>query len=392
MPEARVVIRRIRSSERTDALVALVLAAGVLAYQAATGALPGNGWTIPICVLLSCGALAARRRRPFAASTAMTAGLVLVWASGQEQALTGATNLLLVVPPLLTYTLGTNAGLGTGLAGATLLAVGLQLGGPFNPLIEMITFGPLLAGRVVRSRRQLIEQIEIRNRELDAERALFAQESVRYERARIARELHDIVGHSISVVVLQAAAAQRYASSGPDRTNDALDTIVEAAHEALAEIGLLDRGPDPRHSAGLRRIDELTRRAAANGLPVRYRPFGELHDLGASASDVAYRVVQESLTNAIKHAPGATIDITVHERNTHIEIEVTTEASQAPPSGLEHAGAGRGLSGMRERVAACGGTLTTGPTPGGGWCVTARLPKSTAQSEAAWILAEEVTA
>jgi signal transduction histidine kinase len=392
MPETRVVISRITSSERTDALVALALGIFVLGYQAAAGALPGSAWTIPILVLLSCGAIVVRRRRPFTASVAMTAGLVLVWASGQEQALTGATNVLLVVPPLLTYTLGTNAGLGTGLAGATLLAAGLQLGGPFNPLVEMITFGPLLAGRVVRSRRQLIEQIEIRNRELDTERAHFAQESVRYERARIARELHDIVGHSISVVVLQAAAAQRDASSGPDQTAGALDAIVEAAREALEEMGLLNRGPDPLHSGGLHRIDELTRRAAAHGLPVRYRPSGEPHALGATASDVAYRVVQESLTNAIKHAPGATIDIAVHERNNHIEIEVITEAPQAPPSGLERAGAGRGLSGMRERVAACGGTLTTGPTPSGGWSVAARLPKSTKQSEGASILTEEVMA
>ena len=392
MPETRVVIGRITSSERTDALVALALGICVLGYQAATGALPGSAWTIPILVLLSCGAIVVRRRRPFTASVAMTGGLVLVWASGQEQALTGATNLLLVVPPLLTYTLGTNAGLGTGLAGATLLALGLQLGGPFNPLIEMITFGPVLAGRVVRSRRQLIEQIEIRNQELEDERALFAQESVRYERARIARELHDIVGHSISVVVLQAAAAQRHVSSGPNRTAGALDAIVEAAREALTEIGLLNRGHDPRHSKGLHRIDELTRRAAANGLPVRYRLSTEPHALGTTASDVAYRVVQESLTNAIKHAPGATIDITVHERNNHIEIEVITEAPQAPLSGLERAGAGRGLSGMRERVAACGGTLTTGPTPSGGWCVTARLPKGTKQSEGASIPAEEVMA
>ena len=242
MPETRVVIGRITSSERTDALVALALGICVLGYQAATGALPRSAWTIPILVLLSCGAIVVRRRRPFTASVAMTAGLVLVWASGQEHALTGATNLLLVVPPLLTYTLGTNAGLGTGLAGATLLAAGLQLGGPFNPLVEMITFGPLLAGRVVRSRRQLIEQIEIRNRELEAERALFAQESVRYERARIARELHDIVGHSISVVVLQAAAAQRYAGSAPNQTAGALDAIVEAAREALNG----DRPPQPR--------------------------------------------------------------------------------------------------------------------------------------------------
>jgi signal transduction histidine kinase len=377
MPELGALACRVGSSGRTDALVAAGLAVGILGY----GALGRGDWSIPILVLLCCAALATRRRWPFAASVALTVGLVLVWASGQEHAVTGPMNLLLAVPPLVAYTLGTNAGLRTGLAGATLLALGLQLGGPFNPLLEMITFGPLLAGRVVRSRRELTRQIEIRNQELDEEREHFALESVRYERARIARELHDIVAHSISVVVVQAAAGQRYAAESPDRAPDALDAIASAAREARAEIDLLNHELDTPRSHGHERIGELARRTAATGLPVRYRPSGDLDKLRKPAADVAYRVVQESLTNAIKHAPGAAIEITVRARNEHFEIEVTSAAPQVAPSGLEHTGAGRGLPGMHDRVTACGGTLTTGPTSTGGWRVTARLPSAAQELE-----------
>jgi signal transduction histidine kinase len=352
-------VRGLTVWELTDVFFGLGLAVCVLGYQAATEPLGENDWTIPVITLLCCGAIAGRRRRPFIASVATTTGFVLVWIFGQEHAVTGATNLLIAVPPLVAYTLGTNAGLGSGLAGATLLAVGLQLGSPFNPVYEMITFGPLLAGRVVRSRRLLTEQIELRNEELEAERERFALESVRYERALIARELHDIVAHSLSVVILQAAAAQRSSTS----TTAALEAIVAAARDAEAEIRLLNRGLDVARSPGLDRIDELVRRATANGVPLRYRSTTQFRELGAPRAEVAYRVVQEGLTNAIKHAPGATIDIALRERNHHVEIEVTNGTPEAETSGLEHEGAGRGLSGMRQRVHSCGGTLTTGPTP-----------------------------
>jgi signal transduction histidine kinase len=380
-------LRRVTAWERTDVFLAVGVAVCLLGYQAATGALAGSDWTIPIFTLLCCSAIAERRRRPFAAAVVTTAGFVLVWASGQEHTVTGATNVLIAVPPLIAYTLGTNAGLGTGLAGAALLAVGLQLGGGFNPLCEMITLGPLLAGRVVLSRRLLTEQIELRNEELEAERTRFAVESVRYERALIARELHDIVAHSLSVVVLQAAAAQRSSTSSAA----ALDTIVDAAREAEAEIRVLNRGLDVARSPGLDRIEEHARRAAASGVPVRYRSAIKLLALGATSADAAHRVVQESLTNAIKHAPGATIDIVLREHDDYVEIEVTSGAPEATPSGLEHTGAGRGLSGMGERVRGCGGTVTVGPTLAGGWRVTARLPSNPPRIETTFDLAREVT-
>ena len=120
-------------------------------------------------------------------------------------------------------------------------------------------------------------------------------------------------------------------------------------------------------------IEELARRATAAGLAVRYRPPADLDTLGPAA-DVAYRIVQESLTNHLKHAPGAPVKIAVQQTNGHLDVEVISAAPQHAPSGLEHTGGGRGLDGMRRRVADGGGTLTAGPTPTGGWRVAARLP------------------
>ena len=385
MREVRPRLRRLASSPRTDAAVAAGLGLVALAYGLAARPLDGGDWTIPVFVVLCCCAIAGRRRAPLAAAVAASVGLLSLWAFDQVHLLSGPVALLLVTPSLVAYALGANAGLGAGLAGTLLLAVGLQAtgGGPFNPLFEMVTFGPWLAGRVVSSRRRVADQIELRNRELAAERALFALESVRFERARIARELHDVVAHCVSVIVVQAGAGQRLAG---DEAGEALDAIVEAARQAEAELRLLTRhlggGRRPAGSPGLRMIDELARRAAATGLPVRYMPSHGVHALHPPASDAAYRVVQESLTNAIKHAAGAPIEIAVREARDHVEVEVTNAAPGNGGSGLEHVGGGRGLAGMRERVAGCGGTLTAGRTPSGGWRVTARLPSGPGEAVA----------
>jgi signal transduction histidine kinase len=113
---------------------------------------------------------------------------------------------------------------------------------------------------------------------------------------------------------------------------------------------------------------------------VRYTPSAGVHELDPPASEAAYRVVQESLTNALKHAAGAPIEITIRETANQIEVEVTTAASASRESGLERTGAGRGLSGMSERVAECGGTFSAGPTPAGGWRVSALLPAASVVS------------
>ena len=223
-------------------------------------------------------------------------------------------SLLFVPVFLLAYSLGTSAGLWPSVLALLLLGAGLQLAASgFNPFAVVVTAGPWAVGLVVRSRRRLTGQLALRGRELEAEREVFAAEAVRYERARIARELHDIVAHSVSVMVIQASAGQRLTAADPALAVEAFDSIGEAAQQAEAEIGrlveLLGHDPQPRRGDGMRLIGELVAWAARAGLAVSCRVTGSAEDLADEASDAAYRVVQESLTNASRHAPGAPVGI-----------------------------------------------------------------------------------
>jgi len=310
-------------------------------------------------------------RWPLVAAGFVTAALLVAGP------ISGPATLLVALPLFVAFALGTWTRTVPGLVGAALMSAGLQAasGGGFNPLFEMITFGPWLAGLAVRSRRRLASTIDARNRELEATRVLNALAAVRYERSRIAHELHDIVAHCVTVAVVQAASARRLASTSPTRAAHALDAIAEATQEAGTEITRLTRQLDGAAPLGVPMIEELARRTAAAGLQVRYRPSGDLRNLGAPVSDTAYRIVQESLTNAMKHAPGAPVDIAVREADDRaLEIEVVTAAGARRTSWLEAAGGGHGLDGMRRRVASCGGTLTAGPTADGGWHVSASFP------------------
>jgi len=221
-------------------------------------------------------------------------------------------------------------------------------------------------------------QLEARNAELRAEQELFAAESVRYERARIASELHDIVAHCLSVMVVQASAGQRVADSDRDGMALALAFVAEAAAQAREEVGrlveLLAAEPEAGPSANLRMVDELVHRAAETGLRVSCHFAGSFDDLTPAASQAAYRVVQEGLTNALKHAPGAPVTVTIRTEGGQVAVSVENAAPQQQPSGLELAGGHYGLASMRERVLACGGTLTAGPAPAGGWQVQVLLP------------------
>jgi signal transduction histidine kinase len=309
-----------------------------------------------------------------------SAALLAVRPLGLDRTIEGPVAVpFLWTPFLITYSLGTSAGIAAGLAAAVLLAVALQIQNQvFNPLLVMITIGPWLAGRIVLSRRKMTEQLQARNDELQAEQELFARESVRYERARIARELHDIVAHCLGVMVVQASAGQRVADADRDGMAQALESVAEAAAQAQAEIGRLAEmlggelpsGPSP----GLPMVSELVRRASVTGLPVSCRFAGSCDRLAPAASQAAYRVVQEALTNALKHAPGAPVDITIGGRDGEVRVDIVNAPPRQALSGLGRSGGGFGLAGMRERVAACGGGLISGPTPAGGWQVSALLP------------------
>ena len=235
-------LRRFALSWRSDLLLAAIVAGWVLVYLSLIARTGDRHWMVLVFALPYAAALGVRRRWPVPAAAVACAALAAVWPLGLAPVVNGALSIpFFLTPFLFAYSLGADAGLAVGLAGSVLLAICLQLSnaGVFNPLGEMLTVGPWLVGRVVLSRRRMTEQLQARNEELRAEQELFALESVRYERARIARELHDIVAHCLSVMVVQASAGQRMAPADRDGVAGALESVAEAAAQAQTEVGRL---------------------------------------------------------------------------------------------------------------------------------------------------------
>ncbi|MFI6250700.1 sensor histidine kinase [Streptomyces sp. NPDC051016] len=218
--------------------------------------------------------------------------------------------------------------------------------------------------------------------------------AVEEERARIAAELHDVVTHNVSVMVIQAGAARKVMDAAPERSKTALLAVEAGGRAAMAELrhvmGLLaapDTGRHPGRPAdgpadglepqpGLGQLDDLIERVRAAGTPVDVTTSLPPDPLPPGVDLAAYRVVQEALTNTIKHAPGAEARVTVRHTGDLLEIEVTdTGAVRGAPRAD---GNGRGLIGLRERLAVYGGDLTAGPTLAGGYRITARVPWRTA--------------
>jgi signal transduction histidine kinase len=234
------------------------------------------------------------------------------------------------------------------------------------------------AGRALREREQVAAALAERARELEQEREAYAALSVRYERARIASELHDIVAHAISVMVVQASAGQRLAARDPEATAEAFDAIAGAARQAEQDMGRLvallgdEAAIGPAPDLGL--VEELAARAGGSGLDVTLRLEGEREGLPAAVAEVAYRVVQEGLTNALRYAAGAAVSVRLRGEREALVVEVRN-APAGDEASLAGAGTGNGLRGLRERADACGGRLEAGPDPDGGWRVRAWLPR-----------------
>ena len=215
-------------------------------------------------------------------------------------------------------------------------------------------------------------------RSLERDREERAKRAVAEERERIARELHDAVAHHVSVVVIQAGAAQRAMDHRTDDARAALAAIDTSGRQALTDMRrMLDvlgereaHAPMPR----LDRLGDLLEQVRAAGLAVELAVQGERRDLDPGLELSAYRIIQEALTNSLKHAGGGRARVTVRYAPTELEIAVEDERGDAAPSPVEPEHDGRGLLGMRERVALFGGALEVGSRPGGGFQVAARLP------------------
>jgi signal transduction histidine kinase len=257
---------------------------------------------------------------------------------------------------------------------ASYLSLLYFLTGDDSPGLLILTLPGFVAGTALRLRRQTAEELAERGRELATERELFAELSVRNERARIASELHDIVGHALSVMVVQAAAGQRVS---PDLATESLAVIAASARQGQTDLHrLIDllSGTEVA-SPDLTLIDELVAQAARSGLQVTCRLEGSRDGVAADQAHTAVRIVQESLTNALRHAPGAAVRVLLRTDPPGRTLTVRVE-NDRPPAGAPTslAGTGRGLIGLRERVQALSGTFSAAPTTSGGWCVLAVLP------------------
>jgi signal transduction histidine kinase len=200
------------------------------------------------------------------------------------------------------------------------------------------------------------------------------------ERLQMARELHDVIGHNISLINVQAGVGLDLWDSQPEQARAALTAIRAVSKDALGELrtmlaALRQVGEDaPRRPApGLDRLPDLIATTRAAGVPVRSETAGERGPLPAAVDLAAYRIIQESLTNVARHAGRATATVRLSYAPGWLGIEVS-DTGRLPAAGTGRASAGSGIAGMRERAAAVGGTLTAGPRPGGGFAVTARLP------------------
>jgi signal transduction histidine kinase len=258
----------------------------------------------------------------------------------------------------------------------------------------------LAVGNAARLSRRRAGESQARLLRLQEEQDNATRQAIGHERARIARELHDVVTHNVSMMVVQAGAARRILGASPDEARSALLAIEESGRDAITELqhmlGLLSQPGDPeeagpavardtgplRPQPGLDQVRPLIDRVTAAGLPVEFRVRGTRRALPPGMNLAAYRVIQEALTNVIKHAGQSSATVTLDYRDDALVVEVADNGApgevaarhRGAPGALTAMPGGHGLLGLRERVSLYGGDLDAGSQPEGGWRVRARFP------------------
>jgi signal transduction histidine kinase len=332
---------------------------------------------------LALGAVAARRVRVPLLYLALMVWISVAAAAlpklGDTSVVTIGLFVLLAVYSAAAHTSGRRTQLAGGLTVALYVA---DLAADSEGIyVEGVIFYALLfgscwvAGRAVRRRR-------LSERRVEQEKAKAAAAIVE-ERARIARELHDVVAHSISVMLLQARGGRRVLEAEPADAREAFATIERTGHQALEEmrrlLGML-RATDEQLALApqpsLKELDRLVDRVRAAGLPVQVAVEGEPRELPPGVDLSAYRIVQEALTNALKHAGPARARVLLRYRADELELEIADDG----PGRRDGSGSGQGLIGMRERVSVYGGELEAGRRPEGGYALHARLPLGPARA------------
>lgn len=374
-----------------DLLLALfVAAAAIVGTELAVHAGGGEGpIDPPAYLLLLAGAfsIALRNRYPVAVLLTVAATTVLyVWLGYPGGFYTLAVGVAIWASVSHGHRLAA-AAVGIGLVGAMAGAVVVVASGHVGDADAPIWFGGWLVaafvlGEVSRSRREYLEQVEQRATDAERTREEEARRRAGEERMRIARELHDVLAHNISMINVQAGVAVHLLDRQPEQARTALIAINDASKEALRELratlGVL-RGvdeADPRAPApGLARLDDVVASASAAGLEVKVATTGDQRPLPPAADLAAYRIIQESLTNVARHARAHEVTISIDYGAREVTITVDDDGDGLAPGNALRAG--NGLTGMRERASAAGGQLEAGPRPEGGFRIRARLPMGT---------------
>jgi signal transduction histidine kinase len=329
--------------------------------------------------LLTAGPLLFRRRAPFVAPVVTAAGGIAFTLLDPGAAYDTSTMFFVLL--LAAWAAGSlidarQAGLALGAVIVCGWTVSLRA--PDVPWTEALWITLPLAGIFVLSAAAARRAEQVRRAEA---RALRTQEEARkavaQERSRITRELHDVLAHSVSVMTVQASAVRRLLTPEQEREREALMTVEETGRQALAEmrrlVGIMREDDEVAALApqpGLGTLPALVEQVRQSGLPVELTVEGTPVKLPAGVDLSAYRIVQEALTNTLKHAGPAHAWVAVRYAGEDVEIEVANDGL----SDNAGDGGGHGLVGMRERVALCGGELESGPRPGGGYKISARLP------------------
>lgn len=342
----------------------------------------GPAWMRAVYPLLLAAPLAWRRVFPLGAFS-ITTGAVVLQSVASGHSVEGLQNIVCWYASMYAaarYSDRRRAAVALGVGAAAFTIYSLEdpivMAGAHGDLWATSFFGTAflatwLSGVFVRTRGEERESVE---RSQALERA--AVQAVADERARLARELHDVISHNLSVMVVQAAGARAAGDAAPD----ALEKIERSGRESLVEmrrlLGVLrsDNGdaslvPQP----GVGALAELVDAVRGAGVELELSVEGDAHDLPPALDLSVYRIIQESLTNVLKHSAGGSARVRVRCQADSVEVEVTDDGrGPSTPSGIGH-----GLIGMRERVAIFGGSLDAGPRPGGGFVVRARLPRET---------------
>jgi signal transduction histidine kinase len=368
-----------------DAVLAGALAV-VAEFEVLSGQVTGPRASAAALALLMTLPLAVRRAYPLAVAVVISVSFVLLWAAGVN---TYSYWAQIIAGLVVAYTAA--AYLRPRLAAPALACVYVaiavsSLRGPSAMLWGgILVAGAALAGFGLRDRRRHVTQLAELARHLELARDENARVAVVGERARIARELHDVVAHSVSVMVVQAGAAEEVLAAAPDRAREPLRSVQDTGRQALVELrrllGVLRTDDSEAALApqpGLDQVSALAEQVREAGVVVSLRVDGEPAGVSAGLDVAAYRIVQEALTNVLKHAAASRAAVRVGYRPDAIELEIVDDGRGAPANGHRTGAVGHGLIGMRERASLYGGVVEARPRPEGGFAVRARLPVKSA--------------